>query len=102
MAHCRSRLRQMQVCRSTDLRMLHHGVNVRIAGCVIARQRPGTAHGFVFLSIEDESGISNAIIEPDLYETHRSLVTYANFLLIEGMIQNVDGVIHVKVWHIES
>jgi error-prone DNA polymerase len=102
MAHCRPRLREMQVCRATDLRMLCNGVNARIAGCVIARQRPGTAQGFVFLSIEDESGISNAIIEPDLYETHRSLVTYAKFLLIEGTIQNVDRVIHVKARSIEK
>ena len=57
--------------------MLRHGVKARIAGCVIARQRPGTAHGFIFLSIEDETGISNAIIDPELYERNRSLVTYA-------------------------
>ena len=73
--------------------MLRHGVNARIAGCVIARQRPGTAHGFIFLSIEDETGISNAIIDPELYERNRSLVTYSRFLLVEGTLQNVDKVI---------
>jgi error-prone DNA polymerase len=61
-------------------------VKARIAGCVIARQRPGTAHGFIFLSVEDESGISNAIVDPDLYEANRSLVTYAKFLLVEGVL----------------
>jgi error-prone DNA polymerase len=69
---------------------------------VIARQRPGTAHGFIFLSIEDETGISNAIIDPQLYEQNRSLVTYARFLLVEGTLQNVDKVIHIRAQHIEE
>ena len=102
MAHCRERLRTMNVCRAVDLRMLRHGVKTRIAGCVIARQRPGTAHGFIFLSIEDETGISNAIIEPELYERNRSLVTYARFLLIEGILQNVDKVIHIRACHLQT
>jgi error-prone DNA polymerase len=102
MAHCRDQLRSMNVCRADDLRRLRHGVKARIAGCVIARQRPGTAHGFIFLSIEDESGISNAIIDPELYERNRSLVTYARFLLVEGILQNVDKVIHIRAKHIEE
>jgi error-prone DNA polymerase len=102
MAHCRDQLRSMNVCRADDLRMLRHGVKARIAGCVIARQRPGTAHGFIFLSIEDETGISNAIIDPKLYEQNRSLVTYARFLLVEGTLQNVDKVIHIRARHIEE
>jgi error-prone DNA polymerase len=63
---------------------------------VIARQRPGTAHGFIPLSIEDETGIANAIVDPELYERYRSLVAYAKFLLIEGSLQNVDKVIHIR------
>jgi error-prone DNA polymerase len=102
MSHCRDQLRSMNVCRADDLRMLRHGVKARIAGCVIARQRPGTAHGFIFLSIEDETGISNAIIDPQLYEQNRSLVTYARFLLVEGTLQNVDKVIHIRARHIEE
>jgi error-prone DNA polymerase len=102
MAHCRDQLRRMNVCCADDLRMLRHGVKARIAGCVIARQRPGTAHGFIFLSIEDETGISNAIIDPDLYEQNRSLVTYARFLLVEGTLQNVDRVIHIRARYIEE
>jgi len=102
MALCRDQLRSMNVCRADDLRMLRHGVKARIAGCVIARQRPGTAHGFIFLSIEDETGISNAIIDPELYERNRSLVTYARFLLVEGTLQNVDKVIHIRAKHIEE
>ncbi len=101
-AHCRQQLRSLEVVCAADLRQLRHGVKTRIAGCVIARQRPGTAHGFIFLSIEDETGIANAIVEPDLYERHRALVTYAKYLLIEGVLQNVDEVIHVRAKHIEE
>ena len=102
MAHCRARLHVMRVYRAGDLKGLRHGLRVRIAGQVIARQRPGTAHGFIFLSLEDETGIGNAIIDPDLYERHRSLVTYAKFLLIEGSLQNIDKVIHVRARSIEE
>ncbi len=102
MAHCRDQLRNMNVSRADDLRMLRHGIKARIARCVIVRQRPGTAHGFIFLSIEDETGIANAIIDPELYERNRSLVTYARFLLVEGTLQNVDKVIHIRARHIEE
>ncbi len=102
MAHCRARLRQQQVFRAGDLKLVRHGVKLRIAGQVIARQRPGTAHGFIFLSLEDETGIANAIIDPDLYEANRSLVTYAKFLLVEGTLQNIDKVIHLRANHIEE
>jgi error-prone DNA polymerase len=65
MAHNRDYRRILSVCRAGDLRSLRHGTRARIAGCVLARERPGTAHGFIFLSIEDETGIANAIIDPD-------------------------------------
>jgi error-prone DNA polymerase len=96
MAHYRRQLRTMRVVRAADLPLLRHGVKARIAGCVIARQRPDTAHGFIPLSIEDETGIANAIVDPELYERYRSLVAYAKFLLIEGSLQNVDKVIHIR------
>ncbi len=102
MAHCRGRLRSMNVFRAGDLKFVRHGVQARIAGQVIARQRPGTAHGFIFLSIEDETGIANAIVDPDLYEANRSLVTYAKFLMIEGALQNIDKVIHIRAKRIEE
>jgi len=73
---------------------------VRIAGCVIARQRPGTAKGFVFLSLEDETGIANIILAPDVFEQNRIIVTRNRFLLIEGPLQNQDGVVHVKAQRI--
>ncbi len=102
MAHCRMQLHRMNVFPAGDLKLVRHGVKTRIAGQVIARQRPGTAHGFIFLSIEDETGIANAIIDPDLYEANRNLVTYAKFLLIEGALQNIDKVIHIRAKHIEK
>ncbi len=61
------------------------------------RQRPGTAKGFVFLSLEDETGISNAILTPDVMEQHRVVITSEKFLLLEGILQNQDGVVSVRV-----
>ena len=84
---------------------LTHNINnafVRIAGCVIARQRPGTAKGFVFLSMEDETGIANVIITPDLFERERVVITRSRFLDIEGKLQIQNGVIHVKAHLVRS
>jgi error-prone DNA polymerase len=75
---------------------------VRIAGSVIVRQRPGTAKGFVFLSMEDETGIMNAIITPQMFDRYKFPVLGEPFLLIEGVLQNLDGVISVKAGHIEG
>jgi error-prone DNA polymerase len=96
MSYHRAGLDSMGIIRAADLHRMQNGVHARIAGCVIARQRPGTASGFVFLSLEDESGISNAIIHPDLYERHKVVVTTGKFLLVEGTLQNQDGVVSVK------
>jgi error-prone DNA polymerase len=95
MQYRRDELNAMRVRRAADLAELPNGIFVRIAGNVIARQRPGTAKGFIFLSLEDETGISNAIITPDLYE-HNRLTVQEHFLLIEGTLQNLDNVISVK------
>ena len=65
---------------------------VRAAGCVIARQRPVTAKEFIFISMEDETGIANIIVTPDLYEEQMLIVTRSKFLLAEGTLQKVDGV----------
>src|SRR5205814_4188627 len=94
MALLRSRLRG--VWRAADLPKARHGSTIRIAGNVICRQRPGTAKGFVFISLEDETGISNAIVTPDLFERTRLLITEESFLAIEGEVQNTDNVILIK------
>ena len=89
------------VWRAGDLPNATHGATVRIAGNVICRQRPGTAKGFVFISLEDETGVSNAVVTPPMFEAHRLLITEEPFLLIEGRLQHVDNVIHVKAERIE-
>jgi error-prone DNA polymerase len=74
---------------------------VLIAGAVICRQRPGTAKGVVFISLEDETGIANAIVSADLFERRRLIITGESALRITGRLQNVEGVIHVKALTIE-
>jgi error-prone DNA polymerase len=97
MTYHRMMLRSEGVLSAEELSQKHRSNSpVRIAGCVIARQRPGTAKGFVFLSLEDETGIANVILTPDVFERDRMIVTRSRFLLIEGTLQNQDGVIHVK------
>jgi error-prone DNA polymerase len=96
MHYRRAELSAQGILSSMDLRHCRDGVSVRAAGCVIARQRPGTAKGFIFISMEDEKGISNVIVTPDLYERERLVVTRSKFLLVEGVLQNQDGVIHIK------
>jgi error-prone DNA polymerase len=96
MYYRRAELRRANVLSAADLRSRNDGEFVRTAGCVIARQRPGTAKGFIFISMEDETGIANLIVTPDLYDRDRLVVTRSKFLLAEGTLQNQDGVIHVK------
>jgi error-prone DNA polymerase len=102
MAYHRAALRNKGFLSADDLLCCANHRFIRIAGCVIARQRPGTAKGFVFLSLEDETGISNIIIAPDRFERDRIVITRSRFLLIEGPVQNQEGVIHVKAQHIAS
>ncbi|HEX4085044.1 MAG TPA: error-prone DNA polymerase [Chthoniobacteraceae bacterium] len=89
------------VLRAADLPARQNGEYVTVAGAVICRQRPGTAKGFVFVSLEDETGISNAVVEPRFFERHRRLITGEPFLMISGRLQNVEGVIHIRAAHIE-
>jgi error-prone DNA polymerase len=96
MAYHRQEMRRQGVKSATELRSMRDGANVRIAGAVIARQRPGTANGFVFLSLEDETGIANAIITPRLFRDDRMVVVQHQFLMVEGKLQNQEGVVSVK------
>ena len=84
------------IWRAIDLVSARHGDRIQIAGNVICRQRPGTAKGFVFISLEDETGVSNAIVTPDLFERVRLLITEEPFLIIEGKVQNSDKVVLIK------
>lgn len=102
MAYRREALRRNGILSADELKDRRHGCIVRAAGCVIARQRPGTAHGFIFISMEDETGIANVIVTPDLYERDRMVVTHSKFILAEGPLQNQDGVIHVKATRLQT
>ncbi|MGC8792371.1 MAG: OB-fold nucleic acid binding domain-containing protein, partial [Bryobacteraceae bacterium] len=102
MAYCRPSMRALGVQRAAELKRLPHGRRVRVAGAVIVRQRPGTAKGFVFLSLEDETGIANIVVDPDTFERYRVVLVEAPFLLVEGVLQNVDGVISVKAVSLEA
>jgi error-prone DNA polymerase len=96
MALRRRMLAQAGVVRAADLRQRPDGVTVRVAGSVIVRQRPGTAKGFVFLSLEDETGIANVIVTPGLFARHRLVLVTAPVLLVEGILQSQDGVLSVR------
>jgi error-prone DNA polymerase len=96
MQYRREALHAHGILAAADLQQEPNGAWVRSAGCVIARQRPGTAKGFLFISMEDESGITNVIVSPDLFEQERLVVTRSRFLLVEGPLQNQNGVIHIR------
>jgi error-prone DNA polymerase len=102
MHYRRDELRRRGVLSAEELRRCKDGELVRAAGCVIARQRPGTAKGFIFLSMEDETGIANVIVTPALYERERMTVVRTKFLWVEGVLQNQDGVVHVKARRVEG
>jgi error-prone DNA polymerase len=84
-----------------ELARLPHGSRVVTAGAVIVRQRPGTAKGFVFLTLEDETGMSQAIVSPDLYREFRTMIVTSPGLVVEGVLQNRDcppSVRTEKIW----
>jgi len=101
MAYRRQWLNAMGIRRASELRDLPTGKRLRIGGCVITRQRPGTAKGFVFISLEDETGVANAIIRPDLFHENRLLLASERFLAIEGILQNQDNVISVRAERVQ-
>jgi error-prone DNA polymerase len=98
----REELNEMGVLRAADVASIKDGMSVRIAGLVICRQQPGTAKGFVFLSLEDETGIANAILRPNVFERYRRTVLGSQILVVHGVLQNHKGVVSVKAQHIES
>jgi error-prone DNA polymerase len=100
MAWRRAEMNALGVTRAADLARMRDGCFVRVAGSVIVRQRPGTAKGFVFLSMEDETGVLNAIINPGAFDRYKFAVLGERFLFIEGSLQNQDGVISVKAGRI--
>ena len=102
MAYRRAEMNALGVTPAGRLKQIPHGRRVRIAGPVIVRQRPGTAKGFVFLSMEDETGIMNAIVTPPLFDRNRLVLLAEPYLLIDGVLQNVDNVVSVKADRIQA
>lgn len=101
MAFHRAEMKRQGIRAASQLASLPDGSLVRIAGSVIARQRPGTAKGFVFLSLEDETGIANIIITPQFFQQHHLVIVHQQFLLVEGELQHQDGVVSVKTGRIQ-
>jgi error-prone DNA polymerase len=95
-AYHRSELDKLGACRAIDMQQMRHGSRIKVGGWVIVRQRPGTAKGFVFLTMEDETGVANVIITPQLFDKYRLVLVDHPFLLITGTLQNQDNVISVK------
>ena len=100
MHYHREELHEMGVTPARDLAGVPNGRKVRVAGCVIVRQRPGTAKGVMFISMEDETGIANIVVMPDRFEEDRLTIVTSTYLMIEGKVQNVDNVIHVQAQRI--
>jgi error-prone DNA polymerase len=96
MALRRDELAMRGILRASDLRTARQGRRVRVAGMVITRQRPGTAKGFVFLTLEDETGIANIIVRPDLFARDRLVIVEEPFLIVDGVLQNQDGVTSIR------
>jgi error-prone DNA polymerase len=105
LTHFRGRLKQDGVVTAKQMKKLRNGSRVATAGAVIVRQRPGTAKGFVFLTLEDETGISQAIVNPQLFADHRALIVGSAGLVVEGVLQNADGQCSVRAerfWPLEG
>ena len=102
MSYYRERMREMGVMDAATAKAQRNGMVLTVAGCVITRQRPGTAKGFVFLSLEDETGIVNIIVQPDLFDRRRQVCTASPYVLVKGVLQSITGVISVKAGEIEE
>jgi len=100
--HLRPTLRARGILSAADLNGVPDGRRIKTAGQVIVRQRPQSAKGFCFLTLEDETGTSNAILTPQMFRRFRIPLHGSSIVQIEGPIQNQEGVIHVRVQHLEG
>jgi error-prone DNA polymerase len=101
MAYHRDCLRRRGIKSAMELKDLPHGKEATVAGCVITRQRPGTAKGIIFMTLEDETGTSRVIVSPDFYDENRMVVLNERFVLVSGVVQNQDNVVHLKARRIQ-
>jgi error-prone DNA polymerase len=97
MCHLRDRLRRRRVVRAEDLAYLHDGAHVTVAGLVIGRQRPATASGVTFVTLEDETGVVNLVVQQKTWEEHHLVARHAKMMLVKGRLERQGEVIHVLV-----
>jgi error-prone DNA polymerase len=102
MFYRREEMRSLNILSAGELRAIKHGRRATVAGAVITRQRPGTASGLIFLTMEDETGYSNVIVMPHVYEKYRRAVLEPKFIRVFGTVQNQDGIVHLRADHIEA
>ena len=102
MFYRREEMRNLNIKSAAELRPMKHGKKATVAGAVITRQRPGTAKGLVFLTLEDETGNANVIVMPDIYEKYRKAILEPKFICVSGTVQNQGGIIHLKAEHVEA
>jgi len=102
MFYQRAEMRRLNIKSAAELRAMAHGKKATVAGAVITRQRPGTAKGLIFLTLEDETGNANVIVMPDVYEKYRQAVLEPRFVRVSGIVQNQDGIVHLRAEQIAS
>jgi error-prone DNA polymerase len=102
MFYRRAEMHKLNIKSAAEMRAMAHGKRATVAGAVITRQRPGTASGLIFLTLEDETGYANVIVMPHVYEAYRQAVLEPKFIRVSGTVQNQDGIIHLKAEHVEA
>ena len=102
MSFLRTRVRKARIAACADLKQTHNGARVSVAGVVLVRQRPGSAQGVVFMTIEDETGIANAVIWPKVLERERKVVMGARLVVVHGRVQRHEDIIHVVAERLED
>jgi error-prone DNA polymerase len=102
MSHYRAQMRDLGAMDAASVKSQRDGIVLTVAGCVITRQRPGTAKGFVFLTLEDETGVVNVIVQPALYDLYRAACSTAPYLIIKGVLQSQSGVVSLKAGEIKE
>jgi error-prone DNA polymerase len=101
MFYRREEMRRQNIKSAAELRAMANGRKATVAGAVITRQRPGTAKGLIFITLEDETGNSNVIVMPDVYERYRQQVLEPRFIRVSGTVQNQDGIVHLRAERLE-
>jgi error-prone DNA polymerase len=102
MFYRREEMRRLNIKSAAEMGALAHGKRATVAGAVITRQRPGTASGLIFLTLEDETGYANIIVMPQVYEKYRQAVLEPRFIRVSGTVQNQDGIVHLKADHVAA